>query len=132
MMAQPSYLEREFIWKWLGQDPVKDVNAPNLIMIVHRAEVKRRRMINHLELLSAVKEAFPTPKYNVIEFVGSKYSIRETLRLFRDSKLVIAVNGAALSFINAMQPNAWYILYYIIYIFIYIHIYIYIYIYILS
>jgi capsular polysaccharide biosynthesis protein len=79
-------------------------SALRQILIVHRAEVIRRQVKNHGEMLQAIKVAFPG--YSVVEFIGKNFTIQESFEQFRRSDVVVAAHGAALTFALTMKPGS--------------------------
>lgn len=103
IMGLPTTLVRDFLWTWLGLYQPQSVKV---ILIVHRGESgKKRKLLDAGILLQAIHAAFPVPRYSVLQFIGEDHSLAASFKLFRQSDLVIAVHGAALSFVQAMRPG---------------------------
>jgi hypothetical protein len=121
--ALPAIKLRQELWRWIDQ-PLEPVDEPTTtmrqhghpktnasapselrqILIVHRAEVIRRQVKNHGEMLQAVKVAFPG--HLVVEFIGKNFTIQESFEQFRRSDVVVAAHGAALTFALTMKPGS--------------------------
>ena len=79
-------------------------------VLVVRRETERRRIGQHGALMAALQRAAagggPLAGAEVLEFVGEKLTIPESVQMFHSSDLVIAAHGAGLVFALAMRPGA--------------------------